>query len=88
MAPMEQQPAIATLLLQLDLMMTGFDKPYNNLMKAERTNKFDNDYVETMVSDQELWNWSEVAELESCQNGEVLSMVHLKGRLISSHSDK
>ncbi|CAN0906288.1 Putative E3 ubiquitin-protein ligase LIN-1 [Linum grandiflorum] len=286
MAPMEQQPAIATLLLQLDLLveprkmsiyreeavetliealerkdfsssqmmaldeivclsgrltsmgtsymeswllkMAGFDKPYNNLMKAERTNKFDNDYAETMEEEEkaascwekrvafvlcnhekgaifkalaecfrsnsiemaksclvtstwlthmlsvlpdtgvrdvaskalldefvnilqsgnieekvmatlslksfitdpaalqelgkyarciyktlrklkkyspmisdvlkslinssfvdasELWNWSEVAELESCQNGEVLSLVHLKGRLISSHSD-
>ncbi|CAN1336451.1 hypothetical protein LINPERPRIM_LOCUS37136 [Linum perenne] len=54
MAPMEQQPAIATLLLQLDLMMTGFDKPYNNLMKAERTNKFDNDYVETMMHIQDM----------------------------------
>ncbi|CAN1314975.1 Putative E3 ubiquitin-protein ligase LIN-1 [Linum perenne] len=187
MAPMEQQPVIATLLLQLDLLveprkmsiyreeavealiealerkdfsssqmtaldeivclsgritstgssymeswllkMAGFDKPYNNLMKAERTKKLDNDYAETMIVEaslqelgkyarciyktlrklkkyspmisdvlkslinssfvdaSELWNWSEVAELESFQNGEVLSLVHLKGRLISSHSD-
>lgn len=28
-----------------------------------------------------------MVELDSCSNGEVTSMLHLKGRVLSSHSD-
>lgn len=35
----------------------------------------------------ELWHCNEVTELDSSTNGEVLSLIHLKGRVLSSHSD-
>lgn len=35
----------------------------------------------------ELWHCTEVTELDSSTNGEVLSLIHLKGRVLSSHSD-
>lgn len=41
----------------------------------------------TSVNATELWSCSEVIELESSANGEVLCLLHLKGLLLSSHSD-
>ncbi|KAF8022683.1 hypothetical protein BT93_F0259 [Corymbia citriodora subsp. variegata] len=41
----------------------------------------------TSVNATELWSYNEVIELESSANGEVLSLLHLKGLLLSSHSD-
>ncbi|XP_038714919.1 putative E3 ubiquitin-protein ligase LIN-1 isoform X2 [Tripterygium wilfordii] len=35
----------------------------------------------------ELWSSTEVVELELYANGEVLSLLHLKGRFLSGHSD-
>ncbi|PIA57254.1 hypothetical protein AQUCO_00600175v1 [Aquilegia coerulea] len=35
----------------------------------------------------ELWSCAEVTEIDSGSNGEVLSLVHLKDRVFSSHSD-
>ncbi|XVE96847.1 hypothetical protein REPUB_Repub02eG0258400 [Reevesia pubescens] len=39
------------------------------------------------VNATELWSCTDVVELDSSTNGEVLCMLHLKGCLISSHSD-
>lgn len=39
------------------------------------------------VNAKDLWSCAEAGELESSANGEVLSLVHLKGRMFSSHSD-
>ncbi|GAY64555.1 hypothetical protein CUMW_234440 [Citrus unshiu] len=39
------------------------------------------------VNATELWHCNEVTELDSSTNGEVLSLIHLKGRVLSSHSD-
>ncbi|XVE76340.1 hypothetical protein DITRI_Ditri12bG0164300 [Diplodiscus trichospermus] len=39
------------------------------------------------VNAAELWSCNNVVELDSSTNGEVLCMLHLKGCLISSHSD-
>ncbi|XP_077246554.1 putative E3 ubiquitin-protein ligase LIN-1 isoform X2 [Tasmannia lanceolata] len=35
----------------------------------------------------ELWSCGEAVEIDSSANGEVLSLVYLKGRIFSSHSD-
>nr|GMC54899.1 putative E3 ubiquitin-protein ligase LIN-1 isoform X1 [Ipomoea batatas] len=35
----------------------------------------------------ELWSYTEGPELDTSMNGEVLSVLHIRGRLISSHSD-
>ncbi|CAN1314976.1 Putative E3 ubiquitin-protein ligase LIN-1 [Linum perenne] len=65
---------------------------YKTLRKLKKYSPMISDVLKSLINSSfvdasELWNWSEVAELESFQNGEVLSLVHLKGRLISSHSD-
>ncbi|KAI3934831.1 hypothetical protein MKW92_053903 [Papaver armeniacum] len=39
------------------------------------------------VNAKDLWSCAEAGELDSSANGEVLSLVHLKGRMFSSHSD-
>nr|GMC50306.1 BRCA1-A complex subunit BRE [Ipomoea batatas] len=39
------------------------------------------------VSMAELWSYTEGPELDTSMNGEVLSVLHIRGRLISSHSD-
>nr|POE88511.1 putative e3 ubiquitin-protein ligase lin-1 [Quercus suber] len=39
------------------------------------------------ASETELWSCSEMVELDSSANVEVLSLLHLNGRLLSSHSD-
>ncbi|KAG6785670.1 hypothetical protein POTOM_007244 [Populus tomentosa] len=39
------------------------------------------------VNATELWNCTEVVEVESFVNGKLLSLLHLEGRVISSHSD-
>ncbi|KAF9589316.1 hypothetical protein IFM89_022643, partial [Coptis chinensis] len=41
----------------------------------------------TSINATELWSCAEVTEIDSGSNGEVLSLVHLKGRVFSSHSD-
>lgn len=35
----------------------------------------------------ELWSCVEGPELDVTMNGEILSMIHIRNRLISSHSD-
>lgn len=35
----------------------------------------------------ELWSCVEGPELDVSMNGEILSMLHIRNRLISSHSD-
>ncbi|CAI0382690.1 unnamed protein product [Linum tenue] len=65
---------------------------YKTLRKLKKYSPIISDVLKSLINSSfvdasELWNWSEVVELESCQNGEVLSLVHLKGRLLSSHSD-
>ncbi|XP_068645365.1 putative E3 ubiquitin-protein ligase LIN-1 [Aristolochia californica] len=39
------------------------------------------------VNAAELWSCTEEVEIDSSENGEVLSLIHLKGRIFSSHSD-
>lgn len=34
-----------------------------------------------------MWRCAEGPELNSSMNGEVLALLHVKGRVISSHSD-
>ncbi|XP_050226972.1 putative E3 ubiquitin-protein ligase LIN-1 [Mercurialis annua] len=65
---------------------------YKTLRKFKRTSSVITDILKSLmnlssVNATELWNCREVIELESSANGEVLSLVHLKGRLLSSHSD-
>uniref|UniRef100_A0A7N0ZY33 Uncharacterized protein n=1 Tax=Kalanchoe fedtschenkoi TaxID=63787 RepID=A0A7N0ZY33_KALFE len=40
-----------------------------------------------LVFQSELWYCAEVAEVDSCSNGDVLSLLHHKGRVYSSHAD-
>lgn len=35
----------------------------------------------------DMWSCAEGPELNSSMNGEVLALLHIKGRVISSHSD-
>ncbi|KAL7175142.1 hypothetical protein ACSBR2_028862 [Camellia fascicularis] len=65
---------------------------YKTLRKLKKNSKMVNDILKALmnlpsVNVTELWCCAEAAELDSCANGEVLSLLHLKGRLISSHSD-
>ncbi|KAI4324399.1 hypothetical protein MLD38_029894 [Melastoma candidum] len=65
---------------------------YKNLRKLKRHSVIANDILKalinlTTVNARELWSCSEVVEVESCSNGEVLSLIYLKGRLVSGHSD-
>ncbi|XP_058078129.1 putative E3 ubiquitin-protein ligase LIN-1 [Magnolia sinica] len=39
------------------------------------------------VNATELWSCAEAVEIDASANGDVLSLVHLKGRIFSSHSD-
>ncbi|XP_065880979.1 putative E3 ubiquitin-protein ligase LIN-1 [Euphorbia lathyris] len=65
---------------------------YRTLRKFKRTSSVITDVLKSLmnlpcVNATDLWNCAEIAELESSANGEVLSLLHLKGRVISSHSD-
>ncbi|XP_048226938.1 putative E3 ubiquitin-protein ligase LIN-1 isoform X2 [Ricinus communis] len=65
---------------------------YTTLRKFKRTSPVIADVLKSLmnlasVNATELWNCTEVVELESSSNGEVLSLLHLRGRVISSHSD-
>ncbi|XP_050939644.1 putative E3 ubiquitin-protein ligase LIN-1 isoform X2 [Cucumis melo] len=39
------------------------------------------------VDTTELWSYTEVGAIDSSSNGEVLSLLHLEGRVLSGHSD-
>ncbi|KDP36916.1 hypothetical protein JCGZ_08207 [Jatropha curcas] len=65
---------------------------YKTLRKFKRTSPVITDVLKSLmnlssVNATELWHCTEVVELESSANGEVLSLLHLKGRVLSGHSD-
>ncbi|XP_021902519.1 putative E3 ubiquitin-protein ligase LIN-1 isoform X1 [Carica papaya] len=65
---------------------------YKALRKLKRNSAVVADVIKALtnmssVNATELWNCTEVVELDSCGNGEVLSLLHLKGHIFSSHSD-
>ncbi|KAM7259568.1 hypothetical protein ACFE04_015309 [Oxalis oulophora] len=65
---------------------------YKTLRKLKRNSVVVNDIQKALMSlssvdASELWSCTEVLELDLSQNGEVLSLVQLKGRIASSHSD-
>ncbi|KAJ7966871.1 RING-type E3 ubiquitin transferase [Quillaja saponaria] len=65
---------------------------YKTLRKLKRYSVVATDIMKTLmnlpsIDATELWSCNEVVELDSCSNGEVLSLLYLKGRVISSHSD-
>ncbi|KAL5557877.1 hypothetical protein UlMin_034088 [Ulmus minor] len=65
---------------------------YKTLGKLKRNSVVVTDIKKTLmnlssVDATELWSCTELVELDSCANGEVLSLIHLKGRILSSHSD-
>ncbi|PON93899.1 E3 ubiquitin ligase [Trema orientale] len=70
-----------------------YAKPiYKTLRKLKRNSVVVTDIMKTLmnlpsVDATELWSCTELVELDSCTNGEVLSLIHLKGRVLSSHSD-
>ncbi|KAJ6681025.1 RING-TYPE E3 UBIQUITIN TRANSFERASE [Salix koriyanagi] len=65
---------------------------YSTLRKLKRSSPVITDVLKSLmnlssVNPTELWSCTEVVEVESCANDEVLSLLHFKGRVISSHSD-
>ncbi|KAJ4843659.1 hypothetical protein Tsubulata_010162 [Turnera subulata] len=65
---------------------------YKTLRKLKRNSPVVTDVLKSLmnlssVNAKELWNCTEAVEVESSANGEVLSLLHLKGRVLSSHSD-
>ncbi|KAL5778211.1 hypothetical protein ACOSP7_011137 [Xanthoceras sorbifolium] len=65
---------------------------YGTLRKLKRNSVVVTDILKALmnlssVNATELWNCTEVVELDSSTNGEVLSLLHFKGRVLSSHSD-
>ncbi|XAR61650.1 Ubiquitin--protein ligase [Bertholletia excelsa] len=65
---------------------------YKTLRKLKRNSPMINDMLKTLmnlpsINPGELWCCNEIPDLDSCTNGEILSLLHLKGRIISSHSD-
>nr|XP_043615658.1 putative E3 ubiquitin-protein ligase LIN-1 [Erigeron canadensis] len=65
---------------------------YKTLKKLKRSSVVVNDIMKTLmnlpsVNAADMWNSSEGFELDTSMNGEVLSLLSVKGRLISSHSD-
>ncbi|XP_060962901.1 putative E3 ubiquitin-protein ligase LIN-1 isoform X1 [Cannabis sativa] len=65
---------------------------YKTLRKLKRNSMVVNDIMKALmklpsVDATELWSCTELVELDSSSNGEVLSLIHLKGRVLSSHSD-
>ncbi|XP_022135985.1 putative E3 ubiquitin-protein ligase LIN-1 isoform X2 [Momordica charantia] len=62
------------------------------LRKLRRSSLVVNDITKALmnlpsVDATELWSYTEVGALDSSSNGEVTSLVHLNGRVLSSHSD-
>ncbi|KAF5455763.1 hypothetical protein F2P56_025309 [Juglans regia] len=65
---------------------------YRTLRELKRNSVVVTDIMKALmnlssVDATELWSCTEMTELDSSSNGEVLSLLHLNGRLISSHSD-
>ncbi|KAM5565133.1 putative E3 ubiquitin-protein ligase LIN-1 [Rosa sericea] len=65
---------------------------YKTLRKLKRSTVVASDIMKALmnlssVDVTELWSCAEVVELDSSSNGEVTSILHLKGRVLSSHSD-
>ncbi|XP_071713381.1 putative E3 ubiquitin-protein ligase LIN-1 [Rutidosis leptorrhynchoides] len=65
---------------------------YKTLKKLKRSSVIVNDIMKTLmnlpsVNAADMWYSSEGFELDTSMNGEVLSMLNFKGRMISSHSD-
>ncbi|KAK3007668.1 hypothetical protein RJ639_014310 [Escallonia herrerae] len=65
---------------------------YKTLRKLKRNSVVVNDILKTLmnlpsVNAAEMWSCAEALELDSSMNGEVLSLCHIKDRIISSHSD-
>ncbi|KAG5543008.1 hypothetical protein RHGRI_015935 [Rhododendron griersonianum] len=65
---------------------------YKALRKLKRNSTMVNDILKTLINlpsvdASGLWGCAEAAELDSSANGEVLCLLHVKGRIISSHSD-
>ncbi|XP_073263630.1 putative E3 ubiquitin-protein ligase LIN-1 [Populus alba] len=65
---------------------------YRTLRKLKRSSPVVTDVLKSLmkmssVNATELWNCTEVVEVESFVNGKLLSLLHLEGRVISSHSD-
>ncbi|KAF3446786.1 hypothetical protein FNV43_RR11966 [Rhamnella rubrinervis] len=65
---------------------------YKTLRKLKRNSVVVTDIIKALmnlssVDATELWSCTELVELDLCTNGEVLSLLHLKGRVFSSHSD-
>ncbi|OVA06309.1 WD40 repeat [Macleaya cordata] len=63
-----------------------------SLRKLKRSSTVVRDILKALmnlssVNATELWSCAEVTEIDSGSNGEVLSLVHLKGQTFSSHSD-
>ncbi|XP_022937096.1 putative E3 ubiquitin-protein ligase LIN-1 isoform X1 [Cucurbita moschata] len=74
---------------ELGLHATSINK---TLRKLRRSSLVVNDIMKALmnvpsVDATELWSYTEVGALDSSSNGEVLSLVHLNGRVLSSHSD-
>ncbi|KAI3696066.1 hypothetical protein L1987_79075 [Smallanthus sonchifolius] len=62
------------------------------LRKLKKSSVIVNDIMKTLmnlpsVNAAEMWSASEGSELDSSMNGEVLSLIYVKSRVISSHSD-
>ncbi|KAL8135683.1 putative E3 ubiquitin-protein ligase LIN-1 isoform X2 [Apium graveolens] len=65
---------------------------YKTLRKLKRNSVVVNDILKTLmnlpsVNAADMWSCAEGPELNSSMNGEVLALLHVKGRVISSHSD-
>ncbi|GKA25161.1 putative ribonuclease H-like domain-containing protein, partial [Tanacetum coccineum] len=65
---------------------------YKTLKKLKRSSVVVNDIMKTLmnlpsVNAADMWSSSEGLELDASMNGEVLSLLNVKGRVISSHSD-
>ncbi|KAI3757273.1 hypothetical protein L6452_04807 [Arctium lappa] len=65
---------------------------YKTLKKLKRSSVVVSDIMKTLmnlpsVNAADLWCSSEGFELDTSMNGEVLSLLNIKGRVISSHSD-
>ncbi|OMO97147.1 hypothetical protein COLO4_14846 [Corchorus olitorius] len=65
---------------------------HKTLRKLKRNSVVATDILKALmnlssVDATELWSCTDLGELDSSSNGEVLSMLHVKGCLISSHSD-
>ncbi|XP_024026587.1 putative E3 ubiquitin-protein ligase LIN-1 [Morus notabilis] len=65
---------------------------YRTLRKLKKNSVVVADIMKTLmnlpsVDATELWSCTELVESDSSTNGEVLSLIHLRGRILSSHSD-